>query len=59
MQKSLYIYIVEILHKGLKSLNKLDVAEEAERVAIAKTLALTNDFNFPKIPLNSIVKAAF
>jgi hypothetical protein len=48
-----------MLYKGLKSLDKLNIAKEAERVAMAKVLVLTNDFNFPKIPLNLIVKAAF
>jgi hypothetical protein len=53
------VYIVKILYKGLKSLNKLNIAEEAKRLAMAKALALNNNFNFFKIPLNPIVKAAF
>jgi hypothetical protein len=48
-----------MLYKGLKSLDKLDAAEEAERLAIAKALVLISDFNFPKIPLNSIIEAIF
>jgi hypothetical protein len=35
-----------MLYKGFKSLNKLNTAEEAERVVMAKTLALINNFNF-------------
>ena len=35
------------------------MAEKAERLAMAKSLAPTSDFNFPKIPLNPIVEAAF
>jgi hypothetical protein len=48
-----------MLYKGLKSLNKLNTAKEVKRVIIAKVLILTNDFNFLKIPLNLIIKAAF
>jgi hypothetical protein len=47
------------LYKGLKSLNKLDIIEEAKGLAMAKALAFTNNFNFPKILLNPIIKAAF
>jgi hypothetical protein len=35
------------------------MVEEAERVVMAKVLAPISDFNFPKIPLNPIVEAAF
>jgi hypothetical protein len=48
-----------MLYKGLKSLDKLDIAKEAKRVAMAKALAPTNDFNFLKILLNPIIKATF
>jgi hypothetical protein len=48
-----------MLYKGLKSLDKLNIVKEAKRVVIAKALILINNFNFPKIPLNPIVKAAF
>jgi hypothetical protein len=48
-----------MLYKGLKSLNKLDIVKEAKRLAMAKALAPINNFNFSKIPLNLIVKAAF
>jgi hypothetical protein len=48
-----------MLYKGLKSLNKLNIIKEVERVAIAKALVLTNNFNFPKILLNPIVEATF
>jgi hypothetical protein len=48
-----------MLYKGLKFLNKLDIAEEVKRLAMAKILVPTNDFNFLKIPLNPIVKATF
>jgi hypothetical protein len=59
MQKSLWVRAIEMLYRGFKSLNKLDIAEEVERLAIAKALALTNNFNFFKILLNSIIEAAF
>jgi hypothetical protein len=35
------------------------MAKEVKRVVIAKVLVLTNDFNFLKILLNPIIKAAF
>jgi hypothetical protein len=35
------------------------MAEEAKRVAMAKVLIPINDFNFLKILLNFIIKAAF
>jgi hypothetical protein len=50
---------VEILYKGFKSLNKLNIIKEAKRVVMAKALILINNFNFFKILLNSIIKAAF
>jgi hypothetical protein len=48
-----------MLYKGLKSLNKLNIIKEAKRVTIAKVLILINNFNFFKILLNLIIKAAF
>jgi hypothetical protein len=48
-----------MLHKGLKSLNKLDIVKKAERLTIAKALAPINNFNFLKILLNPIVEAIF
>jgi hypothetical protein len=48
-----------MLYRGLKSLNKLNAAEEVKRIAMAKALVLTNDFNFLKILLNLIIKATF
>jgi hypothetical protein len=48
-----------MLYKGLKSLNKLDIIKEIKRVVVAKVLILINNFNFPKMPLNLIIKAAF
>jgi hypothetical protein len=48
-----------MLYKGLKFLNKLDIVKEVERVVITKALVPINNFNFPKILLNLIVKAAF
>jgi hypothetical protein len=50
---------IKILYKGLKSLNKLNIVKEAERVVIAKALVPISNFNFPKILLNSIIEAAF
>jgi hypothetical protein len=48
-----------MLHRGLKSLDELDVVEEAERVVVAKITVSTSDFDFPEIPLNSIKVEAF
>jgi hypothetical protein len=48
-----------MLYKGLKSLDKLDIVEEAERVTAAKITVLISDFNFSEIPLNSIKAEAF
>jgi hypothetical protein len=48
-----------MLYRGFKSLNKLNAAEEAKRVIIAKALILINNFNFLKILLNLIMEAAF
>jgi hypothetical protein len=48
-----------MLYKGLKSLNKLNIVKEAERVIMAKVLVLINNFNFFKILLNLIIKATF
>jgi len=59
MQKSLWLYTTEILHRGLKSLDKLDIIEEAERVVIANTTLSTSNLCFPEISLDSIKIAAF
>jgi hypothetical protein len=48
-----------MLYKGLKTLDKLDAAEEAKRVIIAKVSVFISGFNFPKILLNSIKAKAF
>jgi hypothetical protein len=48
-----------MLYRGLKSLDKLDIIEEVKRLAIAKALVPTNNFDFLKIPLNFIIKAIF
>jgi hypothetical protein len=48
-----------MFYKGLKSLDKLDIIEEIERVAAAKVFISISDFNFLKILLNPIKKAAF
>jgi hypothetical protein len=48
-----------MLYKGLKSLNKLNIVKEVKRLVIAKVLVPTNNFNFLKILLNSIVEATF
>ena len=48
-----------MLYRGLKSLDELDITEEAERVAIARITIPINNFDFPKILLNSIKVEAF
>ena len=48
-----------MLHRGLKSLDELDIAEEAERVAMAKITVPISDFDFPEIPLNPVEAEAF
>jgi hypothetical protein len=48
-----------MLYKSLKSLNKLNIIKEVKRLVMAKALAPINNFNFLKISLNLIVKAAF
>jgi hypothetical protein len=53
------VHTIKILYKGLKSLNKLNIVKEVKRSVIAKALVPINDFNFPKIPLNPIIKATF
>jgi hypothetical protein len=50
---------IEILHRGLKSLDKLDIVKKVKRLAIAKVLVSINNFNFPKILLNLIIEAIF
>ena len=53
------MHIIEILYRGLRTLNKLDIREEVERVAIAKITILINNFDFPKILLDPIKAEAF
>jgi hypothetical protein len=48
-----------MLYKGFKSLNKLNIAKEVKRVAIAKALVPISNFNFLKILLNPIIEATF
>jgi hypothetical protein len=48
-----------MLYKGLKTLDKLNIAEETERVVMAKIPILINNFNFLKILLNLIKEATF
>jgi hypothetical protein len=43
-----------MLYKGLKSLNKLNIAKEAERVIMANNNLLINNLYFPKILLNLV-----
>jgi hypothetical protein len=50
---------MEMLHKGLKSLDELNIIKEAERVAITKVLVPISNFDFPKILLNPIKEADF
>jgi hypothetical protein len=59
MQKSLWTCTIEILYRGLRTLNKLDIIKEAERVIIAKITISTNNFNFPKVLLDPIKAEAF
>ena len=48
-----------MLYKGLRTLNKLDIVEEVERVATAKIIISISDFNFSKILLDPIKAEAF
>jgi hypothetical protein len=48
-----------MLCRGLKSLNKLDIIEKAERVVIAKIIVSINNFNFPEILLDPVKAEAF
>jgi hypothetical protein len=48
-----------MLRRGLKSLDELDIAEEAERVVVAKITVSISDFDFPKILLDLIKAEAF
>jgi hypothetical protein len=50
---------MEMLYKGFKSLNKLNIVKEVKRVVITKALVFINNFNFFKILLNYIIEAAF
>ena len=53
------MHIIEMLYSGLRTLNKLDIIEEAERVVIAKITVSINNFDFPKILLDPIEAEAF
>jgi len=59
MQKSLRTRAAEMLRRGLRTLDELDAAEEAERVATAKITVPTGDFDFPEIPLDPVEAEAF
>ena len=48
-----------MLCKGLRTLDKLDVVEEVERVATAKITISTSDFDFPEILLDPVKAEAF
>ena len=48
-----------MLRRGLWTLDELDAAEEAERVAVAAVLPPIDDFDFPEIPLDPVKAAAF
>ena len=48
-----------MLHRGLRTLDELDIIEEVERVAVAKITISTSDFDFPKILLDSIKAETF
>jgi hypothetical protein len=48
-----------MLYYDLKTLNELNIIEEAEKMAVAKVFVLINNFNFPKILLNLIKIEAF
>jgi hypothetical protein len=49
----------EMLRRGLRTLDELDAAEEAEKVAAAAIPLPTGDFEFPEIPLDPVEAAAF
>jgi hypothetical protein len=59
MQKSLWTYTIEMLYRGLRTLDELDIIEEAERVAMAKITVPISGFNFPEILLDLIEAEAF
>jgi hypothetical protein len=48
-----------MLYRGLKSLDELNIIEEAERVTIAKITIPISDFDFPEILLDPIKAKAF
>ena len=48
-----------MLHQGLRTLNKLNVIKEAEKVAATKITIPISDFNFSKILLNPTKAKAF
>ena len=49
----------EMSRRGLRYLDELDAAEEAEKVAAAAIPLPTGDFEFPEIPLDPVEAAAF
>jgi hypothetical protein len=59
MQKSLWTRAAEMLYRGLRTLNKLDAVEEAERVAATKITIPTSNFDFPEILLDPVEAEAF
>jgi hypothetical protein len=59
MQKSLWTCAIEILYRGLRTLNELDVVEEAERVAMAKIIVSISNFDFLEVLLDPIKAKAF
>jgi hypothetical protein len=48
-----------MLYRGLRTLDKLDIIKEAERVTTAKITISISDFDFPEILLNPIKAEAF
>jgi hypothetical protein len=54
MQKSFYIYTLEMLYKGLNSLNKLNIAKEVKRIIMANNALFINNLYFLKILLNLV-----
>jgi hypothetical protein len=48
-----------MLYRGLKSLNKLNVIEEAKRVVITNTTLFINNLYFPKILLDLVKVSTF
>jgi hypothetical protein len=53
------MYAMEMLYRGLRTLNELDIVEEVERVAVAKITVSISDFDFPEILLDPVKAEAF